>query len=115
MPAKDARVIVPLMGFATATVLVGHAVEPARSPKVLSHEVGDAQVILGGVVATTILTLIALAGDVGSSFAKGIALVALLAAVGNYGGSVATALGKAQGQVSAAEGQSPAPTKGKAK
>ena len=108
MEGTDTRTIVTLMVFATGVTLVGHTLEPAKSTKLNPH-VGDAQILLGGTIATVILTLFAMGGDVGSKFGKGIALIALLSSVGYYGGPVLTGINKVTGQTTAAKPTTPTP------
>jgi hypothetical protein len=103
-----ARTIVPLMVFATGIALVGHTLEPSKSKA--SPQVGDAQILLGGTIATVILTLLAQGGDVGQKFGKGLALVALLSSVGLYGGSLATGIDKVTGQVTPQGAKAATPT-----
>jgi hypothetical protein len=86
-----ARLIVPLMAVAVSIVLVGHTVEPTKASKLDPH-VGDAQILLGGIAATVILTLLAMAGDVGATFAKGVAAITLLSSVVIYGGPLSAHL-----------------------
>jgi hypothetical protein len=93
----DARTILSVMAFATGIAVIGHTVEPTKSTK-LSPSVGDAQILLGGTAATVILVLLAQAGDVGASFSKGIAVIALLSSLGYYGIPVFGALGSITGQ-----------------
>lgn len=96
----SARTIVPLMAFAVTVSLLGHTLEPQRS-KADPH-VGDAQILLGGTVATVLLTLLGTGGDVGARFAKGVALVALLGSVALYGTPVVRGLNRITGQVTSA-------------
>lgn len=116
METTGARTIVPLMVFATSIALIGHTLEPTKSK---AHpQVGDAQIILGGTIATVILTLLAQGGDVGSKFARGIALVALLSSIGLYGTPVLAGLNHLTGQVTpqgAAAAKPTTPTKGATK
>ena len=115
MAQSDARTIVPLMAFATAGALVGHLGEPDATKK-LDPKVGDAQILLGGTAATMILVLLSMAGDVGSTFAKGLSVVTLISVIGIYGGSLVKALDNLTGQtVPQAEGQTPTTTTTKAK
>jgi hypothetical protein len=97
MDTTGARTIVPLMVFAVGITLVGHTLAPTKSTK-LSPQVGDAQILLGGTIATVILTLLASSGDVGSRFGKGVALVALVSSVAAYGKDVVGGIDKATGQ-----------------
>ena len=111
---SSARTILYLMAFATGIALVGHTFEPRRSTK-LTPGVGDAQILLGGVAATVILTLLAQAGEVGQRFGKGVALIALLSSLGYYGGPVFDGLSRLTGQATraplAGANPKPAPTK----
>ena len=106
--ATGARTIVPLMAFAVTISLIGHTLEPAKSK---AHpQVGDAQILLGGTIATVILTLIAQGGEVGSKFAKGLAVLTLLGTLGLYGSSVLTGIDKVTGQVTPQGAKAAAPT-----
>lgn len=96
MDDTGARTIVPLMVFAVAITLIGHTLEPGKSK--LDPKVGDAQILLGGTIATVLLTLIAQGGDVGVKFGKGLALVALVSSVALYGTPVVTGLNRVTGQ-----------------
>lgn len=108
MENTAARTIVPLMAFAVAISLIGHTLEPSRSK---AHpQVGDAQILLGGTIATVILTLIAQGGDVGAKFGKGLAVVALISSIGIYGTSVVGGLNRVTGQTKTAKPTTP--TKG---
>ncbi|MGB6500097.1 MAG: hypothetical protein WBG19_01655 [Thermoplasmata archaeon] len=91
------RTIVPLMAFTVIVTLVGHTLEPTKVSKLDPH-VGDAQILLGGTIATVLLTLLAQAGEVGERFGKGLAVVALLGSVGVYGTSVLGGLNRITGQ-----------------
>jgi hypothetical protein len=99
------------MVFATVIAVVGHTHEVAQKNSKLNPTVGDAQILLGGTIATVILTLLAEAGDVGAKFAKGLALVALLSSIGLYGGGVATDINKITGQITPQGAKAATPTK----
>jgi hypothetical protein len=103
-----ARTIVPLMVFATGIALIGHTLNPTKSKA--DPQVGDAQILLGGTIATVILTLLATAGDVGEKFSKGLALVALLSSVGLYGSALLGGIDKVTGQVTPQGAKAATPT-----
>jgi hypothetical protein len=94
----DQRTVVVLMVFTTGIALVGHTLAKPKTTKIaLPPEIGDAQILIGGTVATVILTLISEAGDTAAKFSKGLAFIALLAVLANYGGPVATGLNRLSG------------------
>ena len=111
--ATDPRTIVVLVGSATAITLVGHLADvgsaaPTTKLAKSSPALGDAQILIGGTAAAVILTLIGTAGDVGATFAKGTALVLLLASISVYGGPVVGALQNVTGQAKATTAPVPA-------
>jgi hypothetical protein len=110
MTMDASRTIVPLMAFAVAVSLLGHTLEPAKSKA--DPQVGDAQILLGGTIATVILTLLAEAGPVGERFGKGLAVVTLVAAIGLYGTPVLSGLDRVTGQVTPSGKKAATPTKG---
>jgi hypothetical protein len=107
---SSARTIVPLMAFTTGVALVGHTLEPRKSTR-LSPTVGDAQILLGGTLATVILTLLSTAGEIGSRFAVGLSAVALVSVLGIYGTGVLSAVDHVTGQTTKPAPTKPAPTK----
>ena len=108
MDATGARTIVPLMAFATGIALWGHLSETPAQQK-LDHNIGDAQILLGGTAATVLLTLISMGGPVGGHLAKGLSVVTLLSVVGLYGTSAVKGLDSLTGQsLPAAEGSTAA-------
>lgn len=105
------RTVVPLMSLTVLVALLGHLVD-AQSPAPKTRtgkvpEVGDAQILLGGIAATVLLTLVSMAGDVGEKLSKGLAVTALLASIGYYGVPLFNDLDKLTGAVK------PAPVKPK--
>ena len=115
MTAKstDPRTIVVLVGSATAISLVGHVADLKGSVTTVvakrSPALGDAQILLGGTAAAVILVLLSQAGDVGATFAKGVALILLLSSIGVYGGPVVKALSRVTGQATATTKVTPTP------
>lgn len=114
--SEPTRTIVPVMFFATGIALVGHiSQQAAGTVKVTKNsppQLRDSQIILGGTIATVILTGIAQAGDIGASFAKGLSVITLVAVIAVYGTDIVGIINKVTGQVQTSTGIRTAPTKG---
>ena len=94
---NSSRTIVGLMFFATTFALIGNEIKIVEgkttgSPAGLVSDGG--RIILGGVFATALLTLLSHAGEGGRQFAVGLALVATATSTLVWGGPVWGAAGK---------------------
>ena len=86
----DSRLIVGLMGFTVLFSTIGAEIRVAKTPAtgIGGVATGPAKILLGGVVATALLTLLSHAGDPGREFAIGLALVSMATATLVYGAPV---------------------------
>lgn len=96
-PTGSTKTIVAMMAFATVFSVVGAEIRAAKStqavPTRLGHALSDPFIIiLGGTTGAALLTLLALAGDTGRTFATGLAGLTLVTALFVNGGPVWDAL-----------------------
>ena len=80
---QGSRTIVGLMFFATSFALIGNELEDKAGSPITS----GSKIILGGIVATSLLTLVSHAGDTGRQFAVGVALVTPATSLLVFGGT----------------------------
>ena len=100
---NSSRTIVGLMFFAVTFALIGNEIKiiEGKTTGNPGSLVGDGtKIILGGVFATAILTLLSHAGEGGRQFAVGLALVTTATSTLVYGGPVWNASGKIFGTTS---------------
>lgn len=109
MQGQDARLIATLMAATVSLALIGHTFEAKKGQSKLNPKVGDAQILLGGAVAATLLVLIDQAGEPGAALAKGLAVLALLAALGLYATPALKAIDNVTGQSTAKPAKSTPP------
>jgi hypothetical protein len=83
-PRQGSRTIVGLMFFAVSFSLVGNELKDKAGNPITT----GSKIILGGIAATAILTLISHAGDTGNELAVGLALVTTASSVLVFGGPV---------------------------
>jgi hypothetical protein len=72
---SDARLIATFMFFAVTFALIGHTISTTK------EKTGDVKIILGGMIGTVLLALLAETGETEATFAKGLAVVTLLSSV----------------------------------
>lgn len=94
-PTQGGRTVVGLMVVAVLFSLVGKTAQGGGAAKVA---LTDGQIIMGGGVATAILTLISHGGELGREIAVGMALVVLTSSALVYGGPVWKAISSLTGQ-----------------
>ena len=86
-PTQGSRTIVGLMFFAVSFSLIGNELKTKAGNPITT----GSKIILGGVAATALLTLLSHAGENGRQFAVGLALVTTASSVLVFGGPVWTA------------------------
>ena len=82
-PLQGSRAVVGLMFFATSFALIGNEIEDKAGSPITS----GSKIILGGVTATALLTLVSHGGETGRQFAVGIALVTAATSLLVFGGT----------------------------
>lgn len=93
-PTSNSRTIVGLMFFAVTFALIGNEIKQGKGGTQTGGLVTEgSKIILGGVFATAILTLISHAGEPGKQFAVGLAVVTTATSMLVYGGPVWSAAG----------------------
>lgn len=80
---KPTQTVVLLMGTTVILAIVGEASTPKTSK--ITQALDPARIIIGGGVATVILSMLAKTGDAGRSFAMGLALLSLVTVGMTYG------------------------------
>lgn len=82
---SPSRKIVTFMAFTVVFALIGHTV---KKKKGTAKSGSDVTILLGGVFAATLLTLLADLGDEGAAWAVGLSEISLLTSVLVNGGPV---------------------------
>jgi hypothetical protein len=96
-PTQGSRTITGLMFFAVLFSLVGNELKIANQPATGPQKDGVSEggkIIIGGIFATALLTLLSHAGDNGRQFAVGLALVTTASSVLVFGAPVWDAANK---------------------
>lgn len=94
-PTNSARTVVGLMGFAVLFSLIGNEIQIANGTKQAKLSSGldkGATIIIGGLIASALLTALTGAGEAGRRFAVGLSVVTATTATLVFGGPVWSAL-----------------------
>ena len=87
---QGSRLVAGLMGITVLFAVIGAEVKASTGPKAnpVAGLAKGPEILVGGVVATALLTLLSHGGDAGRQFAIGLALVSMTTATLVYGGPV---------------------------
>lgn len=93
-PQDPRKQILAFMAFAVAFTLVGKSASASSTSPAATAKLTDPQIMLGGAIATVLLTLISEAGDTGAQLARGLAAITLIGSVLLNGKPVFAAISK---------------------